>query len=101
MLENRPTEGENVADRIAYAIIRTGHDPWQFQAACVNKPHLTDATRAPQVWEALTLCASCPVVQQCLRWATAEEDYVGVAGGRIFTARRRARTQRQQNAKAG
>lgn len=78
--------GDTVS-RIAQAIIDTGTDPWQAQAHCQDNPRLIDATRVPEVWDGLRLCADCPVIAQCRAWAEAETDYVGIAGGRVYTSK--------------
>lgn len=85
------TERTDTVARIAEAIVETGQDPWQFHAACIKDPEKMSATRPPLVWEALALCAQCPVVAQCRQWADEETGYVGVAGGAAYTSRRRQR----------
>lgn len=73
--------------RIARAIIDSGTDPWQAAAVCRDNPQLIDATRVPEVWDGLRLCASCPVIEQCRAWAESETDYVGIAGGQVYTTK--------------
>ena len=82
---------EDIVARIARAIIETGQEPWQLRAACAGQPELGDATRPPAVWDGLALCASCPVITECRRWAQTETDYVGIAGGRVWTTKHRGR----------
>lgn len=84
------TQEETVA-RIAAAIIKTDDEPWQFHAACLDQAATMSATRPPHVWDALAICATCPVLAQCQQWADGERDYVGVAGGAVYTSRRRGR----------
>lgn len=81
----------NTTDRIASAIVETDDEPWQFHAACIDSPASMNATRPPLVWDALATCASCPVLEQCRQWAEEERDYVGIAGGAVYTSRRRNR----------
>lgn len=93
--------GQTTADRIAHATARQDTDPWPFHAACADTPQLMDATRPPLVHQALALCATCPVIQQCRTWAEDETDYVGVAGGALYTSRhshRRSTTHTLQTA---
>lgn len=82
---------EDTVTRIAQAIIDSGEEPWQAQAACQGLPELVDATRPPEVWDGLALCAHCPVITQCRQWAQTETDYVGIAGGRVWTTKHRGR----------
>lgn len=86
------TERNRTVDRIAAAVVVSDtEEPWPFYAACTNQPETMDNTRPPLVWDALTICASCPVVEQCRRWAETETEYVGVAGGAVWTSRHRGR----------
>lgn len=84
--------GDNTVGRIAKALIDSGTEPWQTRAACSANPALMDATRSPEVWDGLGICLSCPVIAQCQRWADEETDYVGIAGGRVYTTKRGQRT---------
>lgn len=84
-----PYRGGTVNDRIARAVIDTGHDPWQAEAACQDSPGLMDHTTAPEVFAALQLCLDCPVAKQCSSWAASEPDYAGVAGGLVYSGKRR------------
>lgn len=83
--------GDDIVTRIARAILDSGREPWQFAAACIGQPELTDATRPPQVWDGLALCAHCPVIAQCRQWAEEETTYVGIAGGHVWTTKHRNR----------
>lgn len=74
--------------RIAKAIIDSGASTWHADAACANRPELIDATRPPRVRAGLDLCAKCPVLTPCRQWAEQETDYVGIAGGRVYTTKR-------------
>lgn len=91
----RRYQGGTVADRIAAAIVDAGPPgPWQLRAACADTPGLMDATDPPEVFHALAVCSTCPVVHQCRSWADTETDYAGVAGGQVYTNRRRTRRTR-------
>lgn len=89
---NNPSS--KTSDRIAQAVveraIREG-DPWQLHAACGDDPDLMEHTTAPAVFEALAVCAGCPVIAQCKAWVDEELDYVGVAAGLVYTTRRRGK----------
>lgn len=81
----------DTSTRISRVILDNDLDPWQLHAACAGSPEATDQTRPPRVWDALALCAGCPVIEQCRQWAEDEPDYVGVAGGAVYTTRHRNR----------
>lgn len=78
-------------DETAASYIAEG-DPWQVHAACGGDPDLMDETTAPKVFAAVALCARCPVIERCKSWADKEPDYVGVAGGLVYTRRRRSKS---------
>lgn len=63
---------------------------WTTGAACIGRPDLTDQRGARKAREALELCAHCPVMDACRAWADSEDNYVGVAGGRVYSERRNA-----------
>lgn len=86
------TRRERLVARIAQAIIDDDpRAPWPTRAACTKNPGIVDHTRPPAVWDALKLCASCPVTTQCHAWAEEDQTYVGVAGGVVWTSRHRRR----------
>lgn len=85
------TRRADLVDRIAGAIVDSGRQPWQLDAACAGQPTMIDATRPPKVWDGLALCARCPVITQCRTWAEDESEYVGIAGGVVWTSRHRNR----------
>jgi hypothetical protein len=68
-------------------IVETLRDAPVFsdRPACAGRPDLTDATRGKAVDEARALCATCPVFMECSEWVSGEPDFVGVAGGELFT----------------
>ena len=77
-------------------IVETQRDAPIFtdRPACTGRADLMDATRGHAVDEALAVCESCPVRMECLQWVSEEPDFVGVAGGELFTptTRRKGRT---------
>lgn len=98
-----PIEGETVADRVARAVVAreaVKGEPWQLRAACGADPKLMSETQAPRVFDALAVCSNgCPVVAQCRAWADSEREYVGVAGGRVYTERQRAKRMEPRSTK--
>jgi hypothetical protein len=99
--------GGTVTDRVARAVVDREKDlgeSWQSKAACGSNPKLMDVTRDPEIFEAVKVCATCPVKTECRLWADQEKSYVGVAGGRIYTTRMRGkhpvRRRRRTTAKA-
>ena len=49
-----------------------------------GNPELWFAEQAPQIAEAKTLCASCPIVTACLQGALDRQEPWGVWGGQVF-----------------
>lgn len=49
-----------------------------------GNPELWFAEQAPQIAEAKTLCASCPIVAACLQGALDRQEPWGVWGGQVF-----------------
>lgn len=49
-----------------------------------GNPELWFAEQAPQIAEAKTLCASCPLVAACLQGALDRQEPWGVWGGQVF-----------------
>lgn len=83
---------ERIARKYVEAVPDERDDSWMMRASCAAQPGLMDATTAPEVFDALAVCATCPVVQQCRAWANTEEHFIGVAGGKVYTDRVRGKT---------
>ncbi len=49
-----------------------------------GNPELWFAEQAPQIAEAKTLCATCPIVAACLQGALDRQEPWGVWGGQVF-----------------
>ncbi len=68
---------------------REGDWDWQMDAACrgqdtsnfYHPENERGPSRARREFRAKAVCASCPVVKQCLRWALAAREPYGVWGG--------------------
>lgn len=64
---------------------------WRNRAACRGRdPELwwpVDVRLTPAVQEALTICAECPVREQCLAWAYEQGEQYGIWGGLTEQAR--------------
>jgi WhiB family redox-sensing transcriptional regulator len=68
---------------------REGDWDWQVDAACrgldtANFYHPENErgpSRARREMQAKAVCAQCPVIQNCLRWALAAREPYGVWGG--------------------
>ena len=68
---------------------REGDWDWQMDAACRGQDtsnfYHPENERGPsparREFRAKAVCASCPVVKQCLRWALAAREPYGVWGG--------------------
>ena len=73
---------------------------WQAVAACRGlDPDLFYIDRGESTAEAKTVCASCPVIAQCLDFALANHEKFGIWGGRSERERRRLRHVARQPAK--
>ncbi|MER5968258.1 WhiB family transcriptional regulator [Streptomyces sp. NPDC002055] len=76
---------------------------WRQSAACIDEdPELffpigTSGPAALQAEEAKTVCARCPVTEQCLEWALENNQDSGVWGGLEENERR---ALRRRNARA-
>jgi len=58
---------------------------------CVDQdPILWDGDDEGESFQALRICADCPVMQSCLEWAVRHEEY-GIFGGQTAAARTRLR----------
>lgn len=67
---------------------------WQDAAACAGRPELFDVADDPDaVRRAVAVCAGCPVLSACRRYALAH-DVAGVCGG--LTRDQRSRWQRRR-----
>ena len=78
-----------MAEERRFPPLREGDWDWQGSAACrgqdtANFYHPDNErgpTRVRREQRAKAVCSSCPVVQQCLRWALAAREPYGVWGG--------------------
>jgi WhiB family redox-sensing transcriptional regulator len=75
-------------------------DNWRQEAACRGLDTAiffpsTDAEAGP----AKTICATCPVRDECLEWAIATRQEDGVWGGMTDNERRRLRRRRRDAAR--
>lgn len=85
---------------------REGDWDWQMQAACrgqdtANFYHPENErgpSRVRREMRAKAVCATCPVVESCLRWALAAREPYGVWGGMSAEERERALTRQPQPA---
>jgi WhiB family redox-sensing transcriptional regulator len=83
---------------------REGDWDWQLKAACrgqdtANFYHPENErgpSRVRREMRAKAVCASCPVVESCLRWALAAREPYGVWGG--LSAEERERVLSRQSA---
>lgn len=83
-----------IPDLLVGAVRRRGErdddEPWRHRARCrgVGSEVFFDHAR---ITEAETVCASCPVRDECAQYAEANAITCGVWGGRSREARARAR----------
>ena len=65
---------------------------WQQYAACRGcDPDIFFPRRGKDVHEPKTICAGCPVLEECREWATFYGERQGIWGGLSWNERRRAR----------
>ena len=81
-------------------------DDWRDQAACRNEdPELffpigTSGPALLQTEKAKVVCGRCPVREQCLEWALAHGEILGVWGGTGETERHAMQRRRRRRAAA-
>lgn len=74
---------------------------WQEEAACARAPERDKQilTGYPSVEDARDVnrryCKGCPVKSQCFNWGYSDRNFVGVAGGAVFSGLKSAGHQRQ------
>lgn len=89
------------------ALITGPKQTWTSDAACADPQVDPDIFHAPvydklEIRRAQAVCGTCPVAQQCLKWALDEKEPHGIYGGltspqrRSLLRKRRAGRQRQQ-----
>lgn len=70
------------------------NDGWRERAGCKNLPSLTffpetrknaNQWRSPNIDKAKRVCATCPVVKDCFKYATENHETFGVWAGVNFT----------------
>lgn len=66
--------------------------PWQRDALCIEFPNLPwHPERGQSVDPALQVCGRCAVRPECLEWALADPQLLGVLGGTSAKVRRNRR----------
>jgi WhiB family transcriptional regulator, redox-sensing transcriptional regulator len=71
--------------------------PWRQFALCLNyQPDLWYSEEAADGVKAVRICAACPVRTDCLGWAIAHNETIGIWGGVSARGRRRIRAERRQ-----
>jgi WhiB family redox-sensing transcriptional regulator len=76
-------------------------DDWRASAACRDMDTSVFFPASDEEAEpAKAVCATCPVVEDCLSFALANRQEQGVWGGMTETERRRLRRRRQEAARA-
>lgn len=79
-------------------VCKTPVGEWARRAACIGKPphwwFPDTETITPEAAEALTICAACPVRDECLDHALDNNEPHGIWGGASETERRRLRRNR-------
>lgn len=74
----------------------TGRPLWQKSAACRGMdPDIFYPERGASTKEAKSVCATCPVRQQCLDYALMNGEKFGIWGGMSERERRAIRRERQ------
>ena len=87
---------------------RQGDWDWQMQAACrgqdtalfYHPENERGPSRVRREMRAKSICATCPVVNPCLRWALAAREPYGVWGG-LSVDERETLLNRRQPAMSG
>jgi WhiB family redox-sensing transcriptional regulator len=74
----------------------TEDQSWQDHANCLGlDPDLFFPERGASTTEAKAVCAGCAVRRECLEYALANNEQVGIWGGTSYRQRRAIRRRRQ------
>ena len=80
----------NTSVQLWLDLTETHREDWRWQALCAQvDPELFFPEKGGSTTAAKQLCASCPVIEQCLAWAVANNERFGIWGGQTERARRR------------
>lgn len=76
-------------------------EEWRDEAACAGlDTNIFFPVTEAEAAQAKSVCASCPVREECLEWAISTRQGDGVWGGLTEDERRRLRRRRQDAARA-
>lgn len=99
-LRSRASMGGHILQSHRLPTCEALDDSWRDQAACRDKPKNTffpvnnSPDYARDLRAARRVCASCPVAEQCLRYALEQDIDHGVWGGLSVRQRREIRARR-------
>lgn len=104
-----PVEGSVMADPRRLPAVREGAWDWRVGAACRGRDTATfyhpDNERGParvrREARAKAICASCPVIDECRRWALSTREPYGVWGGLTADEREALRSPGRRRAAVG
>lgn len=95
LLPEQIPQGRAVTGDVLFALL-TGQplddDPWQAEALCAQTdPDEFFPERGSSARPAKSVCAQCPVRQECLEYALEHDERFGIWGGMSESERRRIR----------
>ena len=86
---------------MTFAALARVRPDWMLKAACRGSdPSLWIIERGDSAVEAKSICATCPVIDECLNYALANNERLGVWGGTCERERRRIRSRMRKEAAA-
>lgn len=95
ILPDDPPRERAVTGNILFALLKgepLPEDSWQSEALCAQTdPEAFFPERDSSARDAKTICATCPVRQECLEYALENDERFGIWGGLSELERRRLR----------
>lgn len=93
-ISERPAQDKSDAEDIRLYGVEFGTPQWYELAVCAQTdPEAFFPEKGGSTREAKRVCAGCPVMQECLEYALANDERFGIWGGKSERERRRMKRQ--------